>query len=305
MKSNKVLRIAAAAMTAAMLAAAVPVSAAALPNTSNVLPVPYPEVVYEGYGDGYGPFSDIGTVYSDNSYIIQNPMVPSRSINKWPFEFSVNVSSDPSIDNGMGNGVCNTFSQRILYHGGTSYTYIDDKGKALDFWYDERTSEGYSPIGKFRFEVEEYRYKLKFDDGNEKWFDRATGWMNVYYVNSSLDDATAIYRDPDGYIEYILAKDASRYDFYYDTLADGSRRVSRVEYAENYSGLNRQVISFRYDADGNLTDINNDTDIAYARGYSYTYSNGKLVNARSKASGNDMAVVTGPDGNTYIDFIRN
>ncbi len=296
MKSNKFMKITAAVMTAAMLASAVPAAATAAPGTYDILPVPAPEIIETVYGDLNGLYYDMGYTYNDGSYVIQTPMATRRLFNKWPMEFNINYNSNSTADNFMGNGICNTYSQRVLYHGGNSYTFIDDKGAQLDFWYDEKNAEGVSPLGRFMFVVEEYRYKLKFDTGNEMWFDRASGWMNVHFVNPSLADATSIYHDENGAIEYLVVKDNSRYEFYYDTLPDGSRRVSSIVYMEGYMGENEQVFRFSYDADGNLIDINNDTETEFARGYSYTYENGKLTVAYNKMSGGGLVAAPGPDG---------
>ena len=61
-------------------------------------------------------------------------------------------------------------------------------------------------------------------------------------------------------------------------------------------GENEQVFRFSYDADGNLIDINNDTETEFARGYSYTYENGKLTVAYNKMSGGGLVAAPGPDG---------
>ena len=73
----------AAAMTAAMLASAVPASAAAL-GTSTLEPLPPMHVVQEVYGDLNGLYFDMGYTYTDGSYVIQNPMAVSRSIQSIP-----------------------------------------------------------------------------------------------------------------------------------------------------------------------------------------------------------------------------
>ncbi len=301
MKSNKIIKIMAAAMTAAMLASAVPASAAAL-GTSTLEPLPPMHVVQEVYGDLNGLYFDMGYTYTDGSYVIQNPMAVSRSMQRWGFEFFLSYHSGSTIDNAMGNGITSTYHQRLLKNDDTQYTYIDEKGVSHTIWYNERTGEASSPDGKVELSMDEYRYKLSFDGGYQRWFDREGGDLIVYFTNTNVDDATKIYRDEDGFIQEVLCRDSSYYRFNYEMLADGSRRVTTLDYAQSYSGEAAQTIRFHYDADGNLTGTVNETETGFDRGYTYTYREGKLFSAYNILYGGTMTVLSAPGAMPGIGF---
>ncbi|MFQ8600708.1 MAG: DUF6531 domain-containing protein [Oscillospiraceae bacterium] len=227
MNANRFMKITAAVMTAAMLAAAVPASAAPI-GTTATQPTAVPTVVQEVYGDIYGLYFDMGYTYSDGSYLIENPIPIGRSMNKWPFALSIFYKSDSTADNRMGNGISCTYDQKLVRNSESSFTYIDEKGVSHEIWYDARTGAAGSLDGPVELIDNEYRYQLKFGDDFEKWFDKEDGDLIMYFTNTDPDGATKIYRDEDGSIQEVLCKDYSHYRFSYDTLADGSKRVSAL-----------------------------------------------------------------------------
>lgn len=302
MKSNKFMKVTAAVMTAAMLAAAIPVSAAAEEGIHTAVPSATPTVVQEVYGDSSGLYWDAGYTYSDGSYVMQTLMPASRSMNKWPFAFFLYYNSGAATNNRLGNGISSTYDQKLIRNGTSDFTYIDDKGISHEIWYDERTGSAFSSEGPVELFVDAYRYQLKFGDNYEMWFDREDGDLTVYYTNTDVDGATRIYRDEDGSIQEVLCKDYSHYRFGYETLADGSKRVSMIEYAESTGGANRQIVTFSYDADGNLIDTVNTTDQYFERGYTYTYHEGRLASVYNKMMGGTLRVVSDPAGKPVIQY---
>ncbi len=301
MNANRWMKITAAVMTAAMLAAAVPAAASATSGSAVQQSVSF-TVLQEVYGDPNGVYNDMGYTYSDGSYRIQNPLPIARSMNKWPFAFFLNYCSNNAYDNKLGNGMSSNYDQRLIKHDDSSYTYVDELGISHDFWYDTRTGQAYSPEADVQLVINPYRYELKFGNSFQGWFNPDDGLLSYYYVNNNVDDATKIYRDEDGLIREVLGKEYSHYRFSYETLADGSKRVSSIEYAESTGGTNLQIIRFSYDADGNLIDTVNISDPDLERGYTYTYAGGKLTSAFNKLYGGTMSVTFDAAGVPFILF---
>lgn len=306
MKSNKIMKITAAVMTAAMLAAAIPAAATASIGISAAQRTAAPTIVQEVFGDINGLYYDMGYTYSDGSYLIESPIPIGRGMKKYPFEFSFYYNSNSTADNQMGNGISCTYNQKLIRNSESSFTFIDEKGFSHEIAYDPYTGEASSTEGPVSLVINQSTEAYELTFGNDfddfKKLFNMNGQLVMYFTNTDPYDAARVYYNEDGTLRGAVCKDTSSYLLHYETLADGSTRVSSIEYTENYSGLNQQIVNLTYDADGNLIDTECDSIPGFLRGYRYTYNGGKLASAYNKLEGGTLSVASDPAGNPVIQY---
>ena len=266
------------AVSSTCVGTVVSVSAATPHTAMEVSPFPYREV----YGDYYGAYCDRARMYDDTgTLILENPLPTLRSLFEWMFPFNINYNSKSTFDHGMGIGISSIYTQWVVDNQDGTYTYYDAFDLPHTLYFDPHTQKATDRDGEnIVLTLIDKGYQITYGSDTME-FDKEHGTIFLIYQSSKMD-GTSIYRDLEGNIEYISAKDGSRYEFIYSE----NGRVSGLTYHLKYTTDNPQNYTFDYDENGRLIDVTNHTNDV--RGYTYTYENNQLVSSFNKLSGGVM-----------------
>lgn len=298
----KKTRIAAAALALAMTVSAAPAgmmlsASAAAPSVAQTQDLgPYREV----YGDLNGLYYDRALMFdASGTLVVENPMPTSRSFQDTAFPFSLNYNSQSTRDNGFGVGVSNTYMQSVVHNQDGTYTYYDSYDFPHILYYNENYQYAVDDTGEIEMTLTDRGYSITYK-GDTMEFDSEHGMIYLIYQHDKMD-GIGIYRNEEGRIDYVRAKDATHYDFIYTTDDQGNTRVSGLQYymIKNGAVVNSQELSFAYNADGRLVDITNHFD---NRGYTYQFDeNNRLTDTYNKMIGGMMHFRYNPINGNIVD----
>lgn len=286
----KKMRIAATALALAMTLSAAPAgmmfsaSAAAPSAVRSQGQGPYREVA----GDLNGLYFDRALMFDDSgTLVVENPVPTDRYFHLTAFPFSLNYNSNSQRDVGLGIGVTSTYTQSVVDNQDGTYTYYDKYNFSHTLYFDPYTQIAADETGEIVMGLIPSGYKITYNNEIME-FDGLYGMIYLsYYNHQDRMDAIGVYRNEDGSVDYVRAKDGTHYDFLYSTDENGVTRVSGFHYYMTLNGItNSQDITLTYSQDGRLVDVTNHFD---ERGYLYQFNEmNQLTNAYNKMLGGNM-----------------